>query len=1412
MAGEIKIDAEIDRIVYQDEPTGLHNRRYLYTALRERVDWNATRAPVSVVILGVDRPPDMRDYQFSSLVRDLGKRLKEAADPEAILVRFSTDAYALLLLQRSREVALKLGEELAKQASADPVQKVQATFCLGAAGRPEDAPMPAGILDAAQRALRAARRAGPGSSSFAPPPATDPDLLARIPSRATIGREQALTRLQQVITDLKKPTFILALGPAGFGKSRFLNDALKLAFDMGQASARADCEEASRHSPYRTVGTLVERLGRELADLELRAEDRLTSEHLMALRVISPNFLTSGELDAAAELPNPQVAGAAVLQLLRIVAGLRPGIVLTVGNAPIVDPSSLEVYRGLLTAPLPLLLLMTCTDPRGVADEGESPFPLFLEGMRKQRRVEEIEMRGLTTDQVRGLTSAIVPERPEAPELDTAMATQGRGSPLYVEEVVRTTALTGRTFAELAPSAVPPSPRHAVLASLAALPAQTREALHCASVMGTTFDVDILQEMLAWRDLELQDALDRAAHARVIRIADPRVPEVMEFSCGFARASCYESIDLLARRRFHLRVGKICEARLPEDAGWLVEAAVFHLERSGSVDRGESLRSLRDKRSTSSAGPVGARIQRIAPGTTPLTTEGQNVFDTLSRALVGALRIGRLYPQGSQLSSGFTQQVKASLDQLLGLASPVTLAVDGQLLKANNVSLPVRPGSAREDLRTVIEDRLVSQLTFQRGITPDELDAVIAGLSESIPHSAMSVDHWDKFIIARGLKNADIVQRAYVAHRASGTDMHAVAERTFDTAGIKLLHEALRYFKASADSLKLYPPGHALVQESLNAAEKPFEELLKEYPSVTIATAEGRILANGKPIEARAMAETGEFLQDQIARRKLLSVTFLRGLTVEEMRTLAAFFALPADDPEARMRGDRMLVEANIRHFRFGARVYARRESVKEGEQATEQGASEAMLLPTAPTVGRPPKRVSVSPRARADVRARVFITKPPADLLTESFEKSLGPLLEALNFGSMCDLAVQLVQHFCGALRDPNADNRSHALRILSRALVGTSTETQRMVVSATAPSLREVVRTETSPPAAKALVDTLAVWTGSAASVGQFAPLVEVLRDGVAQRRNNPATPSQIVLLLNELGRNISQKKFMPALLERMRKGNRDDRELAAQLLASLGDGAASPLIEAIVGERTLPVRQALAGALKLIGPTGAQALARQVQSDTECDRAVAVLEVVELAGASGLDEVFIRAMQSPEEAVRAAAAALLKRLPRSVTTAVLRRALKEMPEEVRPMLVRLATELRAAELATDICTLLEADPPPRITTACCHYFAAVPTRAAAPLLSKIAETRPRMFGMVRGYPDDIRAAAVWALGQLGTDDVKKMLEKVGKEGNTTIRMAVSQALKAAPAAPPPPQPEQAPKPGERGTAAGPKPEPPA
>jgi HEAT repeat protein len=73
-------------------------------------------------------------------------------------------------------------------------------------------------------------------------------------------------------------------------------------------------------------------------------------------------------------------------------------------------------------------------------------------------------------------------------------------------------------------------------------------------------------------------------------------------------------------------------------------------------------------------------------------------------------------------------------------------------------------------------------------------------------------------------------------------------------------------------------------------------------------------------------------------------------------------------------------------------------------------------------------------------------------------------------------------------------------------------------------------------------------------------------------------------------------------------------------------------------------------------------------------------------------------------------------------------------------------------------DVAKILEEAQDERLMVLCSAYFRQVPTSAIVPLLTKIAKTRPRFFGLMKGYAEETRAAAVLALAAQGTKQAEE------------------------------------------------------
>ena len=191
-----------------DPLTGLWNRRYMAQTLDREVS-RALRFghPISLIILDVDDFKLINDHQghmqgdlvlerVADLVRDATRLIDVAA-------RYGGDELALILVETGREGATILGERLGERMRSTTVPlrdggSMGATISVGVATIPDSANDLESLIDAADRALLRAKRAGKNQIRTAPvtrpeaPAGADPHRRGRRfrPSDRRAGRKR----------------------------------------------------------------------------------------------------------------------------------------------------------------------------------------------------------------------------------------------------------------------------------------------------------------------------------------------------------------------------------------------------------------------------------------------------------------------------------------------------------------------------------------------------------------------------------------------------------------------------------------------------------------------------------------------------------------------------------------------------------------------------------------------------------------------------------------------------------------------------------------------------------------------------------------------------------------------------------------------------------------------------------------------------------------------------------------------------------------------------------------------------------------------------------------------------------------------------------------------------------------------
>ena len=272
-----------------------------------------------------------------------------------------------------------------------------------------------------------------------------------------------------------------------------------------------------------------------------------------------------------------------------------------------------------------LMVIVTYRDSDLTKDH---PLTGVLADLRRSEGVERIRLSGLGPDEVAELVAAAAGHELDADGLALAggLATETGGNPFFVGEILRNLIESGAiTFDEtarrwsvdqVALSTLPESVREVVEHRIDRLGENGREALRIAAVIGRSFDVELLAQLVEMSEARLLDVLEAAVQASLLRESTEVVGR-FEFGHALINHTLYQGLGATRRARLHHRVAEAIEQLYGIDSDeHLGELAMHWRLATVSVDRpraaGYSLREARGAHPGTQTSPPVRRSRIIA--------------------------------------------------------------------------------------------------------------------------------------------------------------------------------------------------------------------------------------------------------------------------------------------------------------------------------------------------------------------------------------------------------------------------------------------------------------------------------------------------------------------------------------------------------------------------------------------------------------------------------------------------------------------------------------------------------------------------------------------------------------------------------------------------------------------------------
>lgn len=393
-----------------------------------------------------------------------------------------------------------------------------------------------------------------------------------------VGREPELAILREAVESARRRecAAVELVGDAGIGKSRLVEElpALALGFQLLQAR----CEEYAAATPFSPFRTLLRPLiGATPDESPQETGERLSAFVQSVMPDLAPwlpllalpfdaTVASTAEVDEVDESFRRDRLHDAVEQLLSRLL-LMPTAIVVEDAHWLDDASQLLLRRLAQPAARPWVVCIT-RRPSGLQTVGDG--------------AHICELGPLETEAALELAVAATEGDAVSAERLSELAERSGGNPLFIREL----ALASDGGDEL-----PESIETLLTTRLDTLEAGERLLLRHAAVIGRSFDLDLLAEILPGQETDPD---------RWLRVADFVTWEsdtVLVFRHDLVRAAAYTGLSYSVRREIHGRVGAALERRAG-DAAEIAPILSLHFFEAGQFDRawGYAVAAGRDAR------------------------------------------------------------------------------------------------------------------------------------------------------------------------------------------------------------------------------------------------------------------------------------------------------------------------------------------------------------------------------------------------------------------------------------------------------------------------------------------------------------------------------------------------------------------------------------------------------------------------------------------------------------------------------------------------------------------------------------------------------------------------------------------------------------------------------------------------
>jgi diguanylate cyclase (GGDEF)-like protein len=1367
-------------LMLEDYLTGLKNRRFLLQYLKKSVAWDTLdKQPVSLLVVDIDYFKRIND-QYGSTVGDqvlvyVAKILKKVAGKRGIPVLNAGDEFMLLLPDIKKHNALIIAAEIIEHItesaffSSDAGTEIPLTLSIGVATAPDDAGGGKELLSQVKNALYHAKQAG--RDQYADAGEVSRQGVQYLDSASIVGRKPQFRQINDALRSIGDgiSQFVIIDGAVGMGKTSFLDIVHRNLEKTKLNTVRVSGVNQESFRPYYLVSYIVTELLNQREDKGVGILEAMDEADMARLVHILPQL---GEVDLTAQEIDEQQREAIFRSFIKFFILLVDDgkLAVLIDDLDYGDPASLHLLRVIMREKSLILFICGTATEESTSSPKTIPLNLFRSAYSDTLGIQNIEMTPLGVKDIEQHIKVIFPEIELPQRLTRELAEISKGSPLFVEEILRKMisdqkiVQSGQHWKvmKLEKGYFPQSIEEIIRNKVLALDGDSQRFLNCASAFGESISLSMLTGVSEEKSAMVHDSLNRIIDKGILRSDFKDNDERVRFLSKSIQGVIYDGIKPDQRKNLHEQIGnyqeKLYEHNLLPSASFLAH----HYKRSDNLEKARTYEELqanhnqrifndrevtRYKVNEKDDDGIGGSDE-IAD--VPLSDESLKYIPKLMQSMLVTIRNTRLYPPESKSVINSVHQLMQLVEKVLEDTERFSIITDRNSILINGQMIEV--GNFQSIAQKIIDfwDRLqLKCLTFVKGFKEEELNILLKKICRIEPKE-IKPKYWKTFSEKNQLTHIHPVQIKYtkVASAEAGvvSDTEEIeiepisGERHLDDSVLGIIQRVISSLLGAYSKLKLYPAHGPVAKE---AAEQVISELkifFEKQPVLNIARIETSLLVNGVKLDTSAFeAMAGSFIKF-LADARLNSVTFLNKVTLNDM---VGFIAVASESSEKELNAafwQEIVSEKQIQGILFDQRVY---EIFDEhpAESDMETGAAvEAALLPE-----------EAEPAEKTDNEFDInSFPERVRELFLSGERKSAGILLQTLckKYQTMDETGRKSLMDILDVILKPSdwRPSASYLKFILIQAI----------------PLFEGEVHPELKNRAGEILFccgEMFILYGDYTLGAWIFTKL-----------RNFSAVKSSPVFDEKSASNNPLDPKVIEIVIDDLKSEDRSRQQDAFQLLSSLGRWIVPLLIETIKRESNIRARRLGIELIKSKGDDAVILFRKSLMNESRPEYRARMLDVIDSIATDLMVEL-ADTLSDSADVVRRSAFRMAERINTpEVIQLLLELARADDPELAVPAINSLG-KLNVAAAGEALISVVEKSEEKEVVIAACRAMGQIANPLFVASLEQILMPKRRLI-FQKKTDTAVRVAAVYAVSQIKDSRAASLLSALAEDPDYRVR----------------------------------------